>query len=227
MSLVSAPEEPLINLIEEVFVDDCYRLAGLRLRPGEVLVDIGANVGTFALAAAGAFPQAPIICLEPEPKAYAFLEQNVRRNRLPQVRTINTACGGSSGERILYARRLQMNAPTALSTLYTADNYGSEFVREAMVPVISLDRLFGEYEINNCGMLKLDCEGSEYEILLNASRDTLTRIRHIAMEYHVGLTGHEPNELVQWLGECGFSVDRQPLLDEEGGYLYAWRERSA
>jgi FkbM family methyltransferase len=227
MSLVSAPDEPLIHLVKEVFVDDCYRLGGLWLQPGETIVDVGANVGTFALAAARAFPQAPIICLEPEASAYALLEDNIRRNRLTQVRTINTACGGAAGEQVLYARRIQVNAPTSLSTLFTADNYGSVFEPMTTVPVITLDQLFKEHEIDTCGLLKLDCEGSEYEIVLNASRDTLSKIRHIAMEYHVGLTDHEPNELVQWLGECGFAVDRQPLLDEEGGYLYAWRETSA
>jgi FkbM family methyltransferase len=227
MSLISAPDEPLIHLIKEVFVDDCYRLGGLRLQPGEAIVDIGANVGTFALAAAHAFPQALLICLEPETSAYALLEENLRRNRLPQVRTINAACGGSAGAQVLYARRILTNAPTALSTLFTADNYGSVFAPKATVPVITLDQLFNEHEIDNCGLLKLDCEGSEYEILLNARRDTLSKIRHIAMEYHVGLADHEPNELVQWLAECGFAVDRRPLLDEEGGYLYAWRKRSA
>jgi FkbM family methyltransferase len=224
LSLVSGPDEPLINLIKEVFVDDCYRLAELQLRPGEVIVDIGANVGTFALAAARTFPQASIICVEPEASAHARLEHNVRHNGLSQIRMVHAACGGASGEQVLYARQLQMNAPAALSTLYTTDNYGSRFAPIATVPVVSLDRLFSTYNIAACGLLKLDCEGSEYEILLNADLDVLYKIRRLAMEYHVGLTDHTPDELVNWLDGCGFAVERQPLLDEEGGYLYARRE---
>jgi FkbM family methyltransferase len=227
LSLVSGADEPLINLIREIFVDDCYRLAELQPRPGEVIVDIGANVGTFALAAACVFPQAPIICVEPEASAYARLEDNVRRNGFSQIRTAHAACGGASGEQVLYARQLQMHTPAALSTLYTIDNYGSVFAPIATVPVVSLDRLFSTYEIDACGLLKLDCEGAEYEILLNASRDVLSKIRRISMEYHVGLTDHAPDELGSWLGRCGFAIERQPLLDEEGGYLYAWREGSA
>jgi FkbM family methyltransferase len=227
LSLVSGPDEPLINLIKEIFVDDCYRLAELQLRPGEVIVDIGANVGAFALAAARMFPQAPIICVEPAAGAYAFLEKNVRGNHLSQVGTINAACGASSGEQMLYARQLQKRNPTTWSTFYKMDNYGSVFAPLDKVPVFSLDDLFSTYEIDACGLLKLDCEGAEYEILLNASRLVLSKIRQISMEYHVGLTDHTPAELGSWLDHCGFAIEQQPLLDEEGGYLYAWRDGSA
>jgi FkbM family methyltransferase len=227
LSLVSGPDEPFISLIKEIFVDDCYRLAELQLRPGEVIVDIGANVGTFAVAVARMFPQAPVICVEPEASAYAFLAKNVKGNHLSEVETINAACGGSSGEQVLYARRLHMRSPTAWSTLYETDNYGSAFAPLDKVPVFSLDRLFSMYEIDACGLLKLDCEGAEYEILVNASPDVLSRIRRISMEYHLGLTDHTPDELGSWLESCGFAIEGQAPFDEEGGYLYAWRESSA
>jgi hypothetical protein len=72
-------------------------------------------------------------------------------------------------------------------------------------------------------LLKLDCEGAEYDILLNASGPLLSKIRQIAVEYHVGLTPHQPEELAERLERDGFETDLQPLVDEEGGYLYASR----
>jgi hypothetical protein len=48
-------------------------------------------------------------------------------------------------------------------------------------------------------LLKLDCEGSEYEILYSASEATLARIAAINMEYQVGLNQHHPAELQHYL----------------------------
>jgi FkbM family methyltransferase len=223
LSLVASADEPLIQLVEEVLADDCYRLTETELRPGEVIVDIGANVGTFALAAAAAFPYAPIICVEPSPAAYALLKANIERNSLTRIVPVQAACGGDSGAATLYSRELHRRSASAFSTVYTSDNYGSVFTPTAEVAVISLDELFRAHHVESCGLLKLDCEGAEYDTLLNSSSTLLGKIRRIAIEYHIGLAAHRPAELVERLERSGFETDLQPLLDEEGGYLYAWR----
>jgi FkbM family methyltransferase len=223
LSLVASVDEHLVQLVEEVLADDCYRLSDTQLRPGEVIVDIGANVGTFAMAAAAVFPEAPIVCVEPSPIAYASLQANVERNNLRRIATVRAACGRESGVAMLYSRALHLRSASAFSTLYTSDNFGSVFLPVAEVPVIRLDELFRAHRIEACGLLKLDCEGAEYDILLNASEPLLSKIRQIAVEYHVGLTPHQPEELAERLERDGFETDLQPLVDEEGGYLYASR----
>ena len=119
---------------------------------------------------------------------------------------------------MLYGRGVE-----AMNSLYDVDSYGSSFSALTRVPVISLDDLFDRLEVRNCGLLKLDCEGAEYDILLNASPATLLKVACISMEYHVGLNCHTPGELECTLKSCGFRVECGPLLDEEGGYLYARR----
>lgn len=149
---------------------------------------------------------------------FDFLRRNVAAAGVGNVSLVEAACGGRNGEATLYRR-----GPEAMDSLYCRDNYRSVFRPVAHVSVLSLDALLGRCEVGNCALLKLDCEGAEYEILFNARPDTLRRVAAISMEYHVGLNPHVPQELETFLDFHGFKVRRLPLLDEEGGYLYAAR----
>src|SRR4030042_325499 len=57
-----------------------------------------------------------------------------------------------------------------------------------------------------CDLLKVDCEGGEYDIFFNAPEATLRKIERIAMEYHDGFTPHSHTELAAFLRGHGFSV---------------------
>ena len=70
---------------------------------------------------------------------------------------------------------------------------------------------------------EIDAEGAEYDILLEARPETLARVRHIAVEYHVGVNEHRPEELESRLEGLGFEVTRFPPLDVAGGHLHASR----
>ena len=100
---------------------------------------------------------------------------------------------------------------------------GSAFREVARPAVTTLDELLRRLGVARCDLLKLDCEGAEYEILYGASEETLRAIDAITAEYHVGLNEHTVAELVRFLESRGFIVTSTPLLDPEGGYLYAQR----
>ena len=57
-------------------------------------------------------------------------------------------------------------------------------------------------KIETCDLLKIDCEGSEYQILPAVSKETFARIKNIAMEFHEG----RPDELRSWLEAGGFQI---------------------
>lgn len=84
---------------------------------------------------------------------------------------------------------------------------------------------FERFAVESCEFLKLDCEGAEYEILFKASADTLRKVERISLEYHMGVTDHAPQELVDLLGSRGFEVELLPPLDVESGYLHAVRRK--
>jgi FkbM family methyltransferase len=214
-------DERLLDLFGEVWISRCYTPACFDVAAGDTVVDIGANVGVFTLWAASRDPHVRVIALEPSLRICDFLRRNVCANGLDNVTVIQAAAGGQKGEAILYSR-----GPEAWNTLYCRDNFGSMFRPLARTEVVTLDDLFDRFAVWKCSLLKLDCEGAEYEVLLNARPETLNRIGNIAMEYHVGLNEHSPEELVAFLESHGFAVECLPLIDQECGYLYARRRAS-
>jgi FkbM family methyltransferase len=215
--VMAAADEPLLALFGEIWAERCYA-PSRPLVPGEVIVDIGANVGVFALWAAREFPGARIVALEPAPGAFEQLQRNVSANKADNVTSAALACGGQSGRVELFSR-----GPSVLNTVFRRDAYGSEFTRNGSVDVASLEEVFRRFDIGRCRLLKLDCEGAEYEILGAAPAEVLARVDEIAMEYHVGLNDHQPEELEAILERAGFDVVIGPLLDLESGYLHAVR----
>ncbi|NJM41259.1 MAG: FkbM family methyltransferase [Anaerolineae bacterium] len=73
------------------------------------------------------------------------------------------------------------------------------------VESIALDDLLAQTG-GHCDFLKMDCEGGEFEILLNASCETLRNFSHICMEYHDGFTPYSHQDLAKHLAGCGFEV---------------------
>jgi Met-10+ like-protein len=80
-------------VVKETFVDDVYRLNALDVGPAELIVDVGAGVGDFTLAAARRFPQSDVHAFEPNPRAFELLERNVRRHGATNVRVVQIAVG--------------------------------------------------------------------------------------------------------------------------------------
>ncbi len=214
---ISLPDAaPLVLVFKEIWIDRCYT-SRFSLPPGATIVDIGANAGVFTLWAlkGGA---ARVIAVEPSPRMCEYLSRNVLSNGFSNVTVVQAACGGRTGETVLYSRGSE-----GLNSLYCRDLLGSEFQPLCRTPMLTLGDIFSRYGVETCHLLKVDCEGAEYDILLNARDGTLNRIERIAMEYHVGLNDHDPEELVSFLQAHGFQTEKTPLLDPEGGYLYATR----
>ena len=214
---IAAPcDVELIELFQEIWIDRCYAPWPLRLGPDDTVIDIGAHVGVFTVWAATQYPASRIVAVEPLPDSFAVLRKNCQDSRLTTVDLLQSACGSRTGTAQLYSR-----GPTSMNTLYTIDALGSSFRALSNVPVISLDDLLERFQIERPSLLKLDCEGAEYEILMNASDTTLRRLRHIVMEYHIGLNSQSPQALARFLNEKGFETVILPPRSEEDGYLYA------
>lgn len=216
LSITAPADEWLWWLFQEVWVNATYKPLGFSFAPGQVIVDIGAHVGVFTLWAATACPEARVFAVEPTPATFEFLRRNIEANRLQNVELLQCACGGADGHATLYAR----GAPS-MNTLYTRDLLGSSFRPLVQTPVVALDTLFSRFGVSHCDFLKLDCEGAEYEILLCAKPETLRSIGRIALEYHVGLAGNQPRELVDFLRGHGFDVEVRPSSLPYVGILFA------
>jgi len=91
--------------------------------------------------------------------------------------------------------------------------------------VITFDQVVHDSVDSIIDLLKLDCEGAEYAILMGASAESLARVQRIIMEYHDLDAEHEHTRLVHFLEGNGFSVRLHANpVHAEIGYLYAWKE---
>jgi hypothetical protein len=78
--------------------------------------------------------------------------------------------------------------------------------------------------ISHCDLLKVDCEGGEYDIFFHTPADTLRRIQRISMEYHDDCTPHSHGELADFLTQHGFTVTlRDNPVHRHIGFLTALR----
>src|SRR5437016_5834936 len=89
-------------LFRETWLDEVYTRDGIEIMPGATVIDIGSNIGMFALWAASRAEGTRVIALEPSPRMFGFLSRNVARNRAP-VTVVQAACGSANGRAILYS----------------------------------------------------------------------------------------------------------------------------
>ena len=167
----------LANTVVEVAAGE-YAARGFAVDPGDRVVDGGANVGAFAVLAARA--GALVGAYEPHPETFRHLERNTAGLG---VRCVQAALVADAAD------------PTvALAVDGGADTHhrvgaGGEVLH---VPALALAEAIGD----GCDLLKLDVEGSEFELLMGTPDDVLARVRRIACEVH------------PWAGEAAALCER-------------------
>lgn len=153
-----------------------------RIEPGARVVDVGANIGTFTLYALreGA---GEVYAYEPSSEAHALLMRNTKANGYEdQVRARRLAVSDRRGN--------VLNIPAGASPFNAAkkkakrSSVGSSGVKSETVKTTSLDAIIEE--TGPIDLLKLDCEGAEYDIIPAASADSLQQIKALRLEYHAG-----------------------------------------
>jgi FkbM family methyltransferase len=179
----------------QVFLHHVYRV-----QPTDrIILDIGANIGLFTLYAARAAPQARIFALEPFPATFARLLTTVHDHHLePRVTCLNYAATGAPGIRTMrdVATPSQRRSLTSPATA----------IPGIQVRGKALDQIFDENSLRRVDLLKMDIEGSEYEVLLATPEKVLAQVRRIALEYHGDSAPYSKEQIFQHLDQTGFRL---------------------
>ncbi len=200
--------------IKETFVDDFYRFNNTKLQDNPVIVDIGAGIGEFAIRAGAAFPGHRVIGFEPYNESFCYFQKNISLNGLTNVTPVEAAVSSLPGNLTI---DISSGNPLQFRTVANGQI-------ESKVNTVALIPYLDEHKIATIDVLKIDCEGGEYDILLPLKKHDLERIKFITMEYHEGLSPHNHHELHQHLEAAGFSVTCVPnIVHERIGYIYAKR----
>jgi FkbM family methyltransferase len=142
---------------------------------GKDVVDIGAYIGDTPLYFA--FNGAEhVYGLEPYPYSYKLAKKNVSANKLDRkITMINAGCGSRKGS-------------IKIETEYDKSLAGSELrVSKSgkIIPIIPLSTIVNKYKLKNA-VLKIDCEGCEYDIIVKSKNEALRKFSSILIEYHYG-----------------------------------------
>jgi FkbM family methyltransferase len=192
-----------------VHVDRDYDVPGFDWKRARSIVDVGANVGSFTVWAANRAPGARFVAVEPNPRTYGFLRQNVLENGLQdRVKVLNVAVGTEPG----WAGLELVDHP--LGTRLARNGVG-----DLAVEVRTIERLLLDAGMRQVDMLKIDCEGMEYDLFKSMEERALRSVRAVACEYH-DEPGHDVRELEAALSSSGFAISRS---DGSTGIIWGLR----
>lgn len=206
------------ELAREVCVTGVYeppvsRVIVSMLREGARMVDAGANWGYFSLLAAAAVGSAgQVLALEPDPRQFARLRENLKLNQFTQVVPLERAAADRRGPVTLLGYE-DTDSNRGVSRIGGApDGSGS---RAFTVESVAIDDLVSADRAVD--LVKIDVEGAE-DLVLEGMRAGLSGHRYLAivLELHPGLLrakGCEPERLIQTLvghGYRGWTIDLTP-----------------
>ena len=190
--------------IGATFIKEDYKW----LKPKEnTVIDIGANIGDSSIYFAWKGAK-QVIALEPYPYSYKLAMENILINGFNEKIFLLNAGYGKNGEMIVGDQ---------------VTGTGNELVsskKGTPIKIYSIKTLLEKYRLDSV-LLKMDCEGCEYN-LLNEDDNTLKKIKRIQIEYHYGY-----ERLKNKLEGLGFKVRyTEPVVGAENknmymGYIYA------
>lgn len=137
-----------------------------RLQSNDVILDVGANVGHISLLLADVVAAQNIFAFEPTPISFRRLTANWKANRWPVEQLFNAAVGRAPGMAFI-------PNPTRPNTKNAVTDLAGKGVE---VPVIALDQLRQRWRGRRVGLLAIDVEGYELEVLSGAT-ELLSRDR--------------------------------------------------
>ncbi len=158
---------------------------------GRNVVDVGAYVADTAICYV-ANDARHVYAFEPFPYFYRIGQMNIKANNMSKkITMVNAGCGGGSSKAEIDRSSKRFTRVTAQKKKGGKSNH---------IRIMSLEQVANVYKLKDA-ILKIDCEGCEYEIILKASRDVLRRFSEIQVEYHYGYKNIEER-----LREMGFDV---------------------
>lgn len=200
------PNTTDLAVINEAVCLDPYLKPGyLRLDPHSIVVDVGANIGDFTIQAAKLCPYGHVYAVEPISANCDCIRRQLQLNQIANVTVIDLAFGDHDGEVAIHE-----------AGSHSSVRWGDKDAQR--VRLSTLESFMRDNNIETIDLLKMDCEGAEWDILPGAA-ELFPRIKQVCLEYHNGkLTA---NWLEQWLQQHGYVVRR--TSGEWNGLLWAWR----
>ncbi len=197
------PAEALL-LYEDIYRDQSYLRGDIRVRDGDIVFDVGANIGLFTLFATGLARNLELYVFEPIPAIFEVLRANLNaRGIRAQLFQCGIAARSCVEQFAFYERNSAMSGKywnraeerhTARTILLNKHPELAEFLEEILetafepivvdCPLRTLSEIIAERSVPRIDLLKIDVEKSEYDVLCGIEESHWDLIRQVAMEVH-------------------------------------------
>ncbi|KQP93976.1 hypothetical protein ASF55_18825 [Methylobacterium sp. Leaf119] len=178
------------------------------IEPGAVVLDVGAHQGTHTVSFSNSVgATGRVFAFEPQRLMYQNLCASLALNSIENVSAFNVAVGGAPGKVKIaefdYSKRAHFSGMRILP-----ENSGEE------VPLITLDYAVPKEFAERVGLIKIDVEGMEMDVLEGAECIVSNTSPVIYCEYHKEVAGRASKDVVPFLKQKGYSL----FLHEPAGY---------
>ncbi len=160
-----------------------YDFKNIKFKKGDIIIDIGANIGMVSIYLAKKFPFLKIYAYEPVLQNYENFKMNIELNNIPKDTITLEHKAITKDSRLVNMSINTLNTGgSSISDVISTGSITQEC--NCNIKSTTLDKIITKYKIKNIKLLKIDCEGSEYEILYNTKPKTLEKIQMLRGEFH-------------------------------------------
>lgn len=180
----SQTEDELV--LNDSFDNDIFykELPYLNVDSNPIIIDVGAHIGTFSMFSSIKYPTAKIYAFEASHDTYSLLQKNITENNLlDQIKAFHQALCGTDGSVKLYHNIIDGNWGHTISK-----DVSSSF---EVVDGISMSTFVASNKITDIDLIKFNCEGAEFDIILNCPEAILARIKCAIILYHSDLVSEK------------------------------------
>lgn len=179
---------------------------------GNIVVDIGANIGFFTLIMSnGVKKEGKVFSFEPELENYKLLSKNVKENNLQNIILENKAVGNKNGSAEMYLASKENNIYSQSMHRIFSSKIVSQNSTPITIKIIKLDDFFEKLDlIKKINLIKIDVEGAEFDVLkgMNKILDSNKDLK-IIMEFSLENLqdfGSKPDEVLDFLLKKNFKL---------------------
>lgn len=202
-------------IIKETILDNDYLQFTYQPVPGDLIIDIGAFIGDFTVQAALYSHDVKVLAIEPLPTNYQLLLKNLKLNKVQNVETFDLALYQKQQIESIFIDQKNL-ANTSIDT-------SKKHQQKAAVKNMQFSKFLTQQKITHCDLLKLDCEGCEYDLLMNLDPKVLKKVfKNIVLEYHDGVVNFNHKQLASYLKKQGFSItEKKGKFMKQIGFIFA------
>lgn len=164
------------SVFNEIFTDRDYKILDQIIKNAKNLIlDIGAHLGFFSIYAKTINKDIPITAFEPDERNFDLLKENLKLNHIKNITVKRVAVSNTIQKQSLY-----ISADSHNHSLLQSANVEQNNTK--VVDTTTLDKILAWTPV--CDLVKMDCEGAEFEIIKNLTPETFKKIKTFYVEYH-------------------------------------------